>query len=71
MGHQVAGEAGPVRDVVLANAAAALVVADGWGQGAAAEGLGAAVDRAREALDSGAVARLLGRWSELSRERVG
>lgn len=44
----LAGEAGPRRDVVLLNAAAALWVAD------AAPSLGAGLARARESLDSGA-----------------
>ena len=55
-----AGETGPVRDVVLANAAAALWVAG------RAESLAAGVARAGEALDSGAASDLLGRWAHLS-----
>jgi len=56
-----AGEPGPVRDVVLANAAAAL-----WVAGRAA-GLRAGVTQAAQAIDSGATARLLDRWARLSR----
>jgi anthranilate phosphoribosyltransferase len=51
-----AGEAGPVRDLVLANAAAALRVAG------RVDRLAEGVARAAEALDSGAAARLLERW---------
>jgi anthranilate phosphoribosyltransferase len=57
------GEPGPVRQIVLANAAAAL-----WTQkpGPLAEG----VDRAARAIDSGAAARLLEHWSLLTRGRA-
>ncbi|MBX6315609.1 MAG: anthranilate phosphoribosyltransferase [Isosphaeraceae bacterium] len=55
------GEKGPVRNVVLANTAAALRVADRVGS------LREGVALAAEALDSGAAARLLDRWIELSR----
>jgi anthranilate phosphoribosyltransferase len=57
----LARETGPVRDVVLANAAAALLVA-----GRAAS-LRSGVAEAAEALDSGASARLLERWTQLGR----
>jgi anthranilate phosphoribosyltransferase len=57
----LAGEPGPVRDVVLANAAAALWVAG------RAEGLWAGVVLAAEAIDSGRAAGLLERWARLSR----
>jgi anthranilate phosphoribosyltransferase len=53
------GEKGPVRDYVLANSAAAL-----WVTGQSS--LSAAAARAAEAIDSGAVARLLARWAEIS-----
>jgi anthranilate phosphoribosyltransferase len=56
----LAGESGPVRDVVLANSAAALLVA-----GRAAT-LAEGVAIAGQALDSGAAARLLERWARLS-----
>ena len=52
----LAGEAGPYRDAVLLNAAAALIVADkadGWEDGAAL---------AADAIDSGAAKTLLDRW---------
>ncbi|WP_165220272.1 anthranilate phosphoribosyltransferase [Aquisphaera insulae] len=54
-----AGEGGPVRAVVLANAAAALWAVEG----------GSLVDlvaRAAAAIDSGSVARRVGRWAELT-----
>jgi anthranilate phosphoribosyltransferase len=54
-----AGEPGPVRDIVLANAAAALWTIEPCS-------LPEAVARSAYAIDSGAVARLLERWSELS-----
>jgi anthranilate phosphoribosyltransferase len=55
------GEQGPVRDAVLLNAGAALAVHE------AAEGdlhsrVAAGIERAREAVDSGAAGALLGRW---------
>jgi anthranilate phosphoribosyltransferase len=57
----LAGETGPVRDAVLLNAGAALAV-----HGAPGEPLEAALavglERAREAVDSGAAAALLERW---------
>ena len=49
----LAGEKGPGRDIVVLNAAAALVVVG------AASSLAAGVARAREALDSGAAGRKL------------
>jgi anthranilate phosphoribosyltransferase len=57
----------PARDAVLLNAAGALVVADGLEPRLAAE-------RAREALDSGAAARVLDAWrrtAEARRQRPG
>jgi anthranilate phosphoribosyltransferase len=57
----LAGEAGPGRDVVCLNAAAALVVA-----GAAAD-LGDGVRRAQDALDSGAAAAVLDRLVRFTR----
>ena len=57
-----AGEPGPVRDVVLANAAAALLVAGRVGD------LGEGVERGgRRPIDSGEAARLLDRLARLSR----
>ena len=58
--HAFAGEPGPVRDMILANAAAALWVAE-------RSDLPSGVDRAARAIDSGAAARLIQRWRELSR----
>ncbi|MHB1560463.1 MAG: anthranilate phosphoribosyltransferase [Isosphaeraceae bacterium] len=55
----LAGEPGPVRDYLLANAAAALRIADDC---SLAEG----VRRAATAIDSGAAADLLRRWATLS-----
>ncbi|HEV7896888.1 MAG TPA: anthranilate phosphoribosyltransferase [Planosporangium sp.] len=56
-----AGKAGPVRDAVVVNAAAALVAQSGWGDdlGAALRG---GVDRAAAAIDSGAIGDLMRRW---------
>jgi anthranilate phosphoribosyltransferase len=61
----VAGTPGPVREVVLLNAAAALVAldaAEGRAPGALADDLGQARNRAAAAIDSGAAAALLDRW---------
>jgi anthranilate phosphoribosyltransferase len=59
----LAGKAGPVRDAVLLNAAAALVAREGWGDtGDLAAALSAGIDRAAVAVDSGAAADLLQRW---------
>ncbi len=57
-----AGEPGPVRNVVLANTAAALWVAE------RAETLAEGVRCASLAIDSGAAARLVERWGRLSRD---
>ncbi len=56
-----AGAPGPVRSIVLANAAAALWTID-------TGPLPALVDRAARAIDSQAAARLVDRWSKLTRE---
>ncbi|HET9655974.1 MAG TPA: anthranilate phosphoribosyltransferase [Kineosporiaceae bacterium] len=72
----LAGTAGPIRDTVLLNAAAAIVAA----QGAAAQGavpvpttaeglverLSAGLEQAARAVDSGAAAELLDRWVKAS-----
>lgn len=55
------GEPGPVRDVILANAAAALRVAG------RADDLPGGVEQAAEAIDSGASRRLLERWARFTR----
>jgi anthranilate phosphoribosyltransferase len=55
------GEQGAVRDAVLLNAAAALAVHDAPGA-PVDEALSAGLDRAREAIDSGAARATLDRW---------
>ncbi|MCX3061411.1 anthranilate phosphoribosyltransferase [Streptomyces beihaiensis] len=55
------GERGPVRDAVLLNAAAALVAVRP-GTGTLAEQIRAGMDRAAEAIDSGAAKAALDRW---------
>jgi anthranilate phosphoribosyltransferase len=61
----VAGETGPVRDAVLLNAGAALAVhADEDGDPGAR--LSAGIERARQAVDSGAAAGVLDRWVAVS-----
>jgi anthranilate phosphoribosyltransferase len=60
--RMIGGEAGPVRQTVLANAAAALWVATG-------DELKACVSRAAESVDSGRTARLLEDWRRLSASR--
>ena len=61
----LAGQEGPVRDAVVLNAAAALAAQSGFGTdvpGAVKAGL----DRAADAIDSGAAASMLERWIELA-----
>ena len=53
-------EQGPARDVVLANAGAAILAAGG------VDDLRSGVERAREAVDSGAAGKVLERLVELS-----
>ncbi len=67
-------EPGPVRDIVLLNAAAALAVADGLpglpapaAPDALVKSLSDGLARAAEAIDSGAASALLARWSTTSR----
>ncbi|SDC59882.1 anthranilate phosphoribosyltransferase [Nocardioides lianchengensis] len=55
------GETGPVRDAVLLNAGAALAVHGAPGE-PVDTALAAGLERAREAVDSGAAAALLDRW---------
>lgn len=55
----LAGAEGPVRDVVLLNAAAALTAAAPAAEGELGERLGDALERARTAIDSGAAAERL------------
>ena len=63
----LAGEVGPVRDIVLLNAAAALAAAEGVRSPEdLAPALSAGLARAAEAIDSGAAAALLARWIKAS-----
>jgi anthranilate phosphoribosyltransferase len=78
----LSGEHGPVRDIVLLNAAAAIAASEGLelvarangGAGAAgpavaeglAKALAAGIARAAEVIDSGTAAQLLSRWTEAS-----
>lgn len=57
----LAGREGPVRDAVLLNAAAAITAYDRT-EGDLATRMGAGLDRAREAVDSGAAAGVLEAW---------
>ena len=59
------GEEGPARDVILLNAGAAIYA------GGRADDLGAGVQRAREAVDSGAAVRMLEALAVRSRELAG
>jgi anthranilate phosphoribosyltransferase len=62
----LAGEQGPVRDAVVLNAGAALAVYAA-APGPVEERLAAGIERARDAIDSGAAAAVLERWVETSR----
>lgn len=63
----LAGEVGPVRDIVLLNAAAALAAAEGVRSPEdLVPALSAGLARAAEAIDSGAAAALLARWIKAS-----
>jgi anthranilate phosphoribosyltransferase len=65
----LAGEHGPVRDIVLLNAAAALAAAAGVaGPEAVTSALADGYARAAEAVDSGAASALLDRWITASRQ---
>ena len=61
----LSGGAGPVRDAVLLNAAAALAAHAG-GDAPLLERLAAALERAAAALDGGGAGRVLERWIEVS-----
>ncbi|GAW52495.1 MULTISPECIES: anthranilate phosphoribosyltransferase [unclassified Nocardioides] len=61
----LAGETGAVRDAVLLNAGAALAVYDAPGT-PPADALAAGVEKARDAVDSGAARAALDRWIEAS-----
>ena len=64
----LAGKPGPVRDVVLLNAAAALVAYAGPDAARLGEQLAVQLDVAREAVDSGAAARTLEAWVGATRD---
>jgi anthranilate phosphoribosyltransferase len=66
----LAGEQGPVRDAVVLNAAAAIAAARAQ-DADLLERLRDGLDVAREALDSGAAARSLDRWREVSVQARG
>jgi anthranilate phosphoribosyltransferase len=62
------GDRGPVRETVLVNAAAALAAEAGApAPDGLTQALGGGYERAGEAVDSGAAARLLDRWAQASR----
>jgi len=61
----LSGERGPVRDAVLLNAGAALAVYDGL-RAPLLDAVGAGMQRAGEAIDSGAAADVLDRWVRVS-----
>ena len=63
----LAGEAGPVRDAVLLNAAAALVALDPATGGSLTDELRVGLARAADSVDSGAAARALTGWVDTSR----
>lgn len=67
----IAGAAGPIRDAVLLNAAAAIVVFDGVPAGdesAFRAALRAGLERAAASIDSGAAAETLERWRQVSQQ---
>ena len=67
--RSLAGQAGPIRDTVLLNAAAALAAAAGVpGAGALDKALAEGYARAAAAVDSGAARDVLDRWVAASRE---
>jgi anthranilate phosphoribosyltransferase len=61
----LAGERGPVRDAVLINAGAALAAYDGLAE-PLVDAVAGGMQRAGEAIDSGAVADVLDRWVRVS-----
>lgn len=63
----LAGKRGPVRDAVLVNAAGAMVAFERTTEQLVPQ-LSLAIERAADAIDSGAAADLLGRWTKRSRE---
>jgi anthranilate phosphoribosyltransferase len=60
----VAGQPGPIRDIVVLNAAAALVAYGKPASGRLMEDFESELDRAREAIDSGAAQTKLKEWIE-------
>ena len=62
----LAGEAGPVRDAVLLNAAAGLVAYDLEAEGPLTDRMRRAMDRAAESIGSGAAAAVLEKWVSLT-----
>lgn len=64
----LAGAEGPVRDIVLLNAAAALLAYDGPSDQPVAEQLAPHLTRAAAAIDSGTAAALLDRWINVTSE---
>jgi anthranilate phosphoribosyltransferase len=66
----LAGEEGPVRDAVLLNAGAALAV-HAAEPGTIEERLAAGIERARDAVGSGAAQATLEKWVAVTRELQG
>jgi len=62
----LAGAAGGVRDVVVLNAAAGIMAFDGVGEDDFDDRFAAALELARESIDSGSAAGLLPRWVQAS-----
>jgi anthranilate phosphoribosyltransferase len=67
----VGGRTGPVRDIVVLNAAAALVAEAGPQSDRLESDLLEQTERAREAIDSGAAASVLDRWVDATRRARG
>lgn len=67
----LAGGGGGARDAVLLNAAAAIAAHDGLRGRSLEDALTRGLDLARDAIDSGAAAKLLERWVTASRAAVG
>jgi anthranilate phosphoribosyltransferase len=66
----LAGERGPVRDAVLINAGAALAAYDGLRE-PLVDAVAGGMQRAAEAIDSGAAADVLDRWVRVSQSAAG
>jgi anthranilate phosphoribosyltransferase len=60
------GREGPIREVVLLNAAAGIAAYDGTQPDTLDDAIAAGIEQARASIDSGAAARLLGAWVEAS-----